>query len=66
MDPNELLKLLDLKAKPPPIDIPAGPAGSTEAKFFAVAFVAPVDMGVDLQDGERRVSGKTRNERNWN
>ena len=28
MDPNELLKLLDLKAKPPPTDAPAGPAAS--------------------------------------
>ena len=28
MDPNELLKLLDLKAKPPPADALAGPAAS--------------------------------------
>ena len=31
MDPNELLKLLDLKAKPPPADAPTGPAASPDS-----------------------------------
>ncbi len=30
MDPNELLKLLDLKAKPPSADAPAVPAAPTD------------------------------------
>jgi hypothetical protein len=30
MDPNELLKLLDLKAKPPPVDAPAGSAAAPD------------------------------------
>lgn len=30
MDPNELLKLLDLKAKPPPADAPAGPGAPAD------------------------------------
>ncbi len=31
MDPNELLKLLDLKAKPPPADTPSGPAAAPDS-----------------------------------
>jgi uncharacterized protein with von Willebrand factor type A (vWA) domain len=31
MDPNELLKLLDLKAKPPPVDTPSVPSASADS-----------------------------------
>lgn len=44
MDPNELLKLLDLKAKPPPAGAPAGPAASPDSP---VASKSPTALEVD-------------------
>ncbi len=44
MDPNELLKLLDLKAKPPPEDAPAGPAASPDSP---VESKSPTALEVD-------------------
>ena len=44
MDPNELLKLLDLKAKPPPADVPAGPAASPDSP---AASKSPTALEVD-------------------
>ncbi|VTT98798.1 Uncharacterized protein containing a von Willebrand factor type A domain OS=Solibacillus silvestris (strain StLB046) GN=SSIL_2224 PE=4 SV=1: VWA_2 [Gemmataceae bacterium] len=44
MDPNELLKLLDLKAKPPPVDVPAGSAASPDPP---AASKSPTALEVD-------------------
>ena len=44
MDPNELLKLLDLKAKPPPTDAPAGPAAAPDSP---AASESPTALEVD-------------------
>ena len=44
MDPNELLKLLDLKAKPPPADATAGPAASPDSP---AASKSPTALEVD-------------------
>jgi uncharacterized protein with von Willebrand factor type A (vWA) domain len=45
MDPNELLKLLDLKAKPPPIEVPAGAAPDTTGEARPAA--GPTALEVD-------------------
>ena len=44
MDPNELLKLLDLKAKPPPADALSGPAASPES---SAVLQSPTALEVD-------------------
>ena len=44
MDPNELLKLLDLKAKPPPVDAPVIP---TAAPDSPAASKSPTALEVD-------------------